>query len=69
MKILALDSAFHTQAKHLNVAYHWQQQQIDQKVFKFKDIAFKDNEADGLSKLLDSQLYRIFKDLIHMNEI
>ena len=66
---LALDSAFHTQAKHLNVAYHWQWQQIEQKVFEFKDIASKDNEADELFKSLDSQLYRIFKDLIHMNEI
>ena len=68
-KILALDSAFHTQVKHLDVVYHWQQQQIEWKIFKFKDIVFKDNEVDRLFKLLDSQLYRIFKDLIHMNEI
>ena len=66
---LALNSAFHIQVKHLNVVYHWQWQQIEQKIFKFEDIAFKNNEADRLFKLLDSQLYRIFKDLIHMNEI
>ena len=53
----------------MDVVYHWQQQQIDQKIFEFKDISFKDNEADELFKLLDSQLYRTFKDLIHMNEI
>ena len=68
-EILALDPAFHTQAKHLNVVYHWQQQQIEWKIFEFKNIAFKNNEADRLFKLLDSQLYRIFKDFIHMNEI
>ena len=66
---LALNSAFHIWAKHLNVVYHWQWQQIEWKIFKFEDIVFKDNEADKLFKLLDSQLYRIFKDLIHMNEI
>ena len=68
-EILALNSAFHIWIKHLNVVYHWQQQQIEWKIFKFKDIAFKNNEADRLFKLLDSQLYRMFKDLIHMNEI
>ena len=66
---LALNPAFHTQVKHLNVVYHWQWQQVEQKIFEFEDIASKDNEADRLSKPLDPQLYRTFKDLIHMNEI
>src|SRR6266487_1744312 len=66
---LALDPAFHTRAKHLDVAYHWQRQQVDRKVFEFEDIPSKDNGADGLSKPLGPQLYRTFKDLIHMNEI
>ena len=66
---LALDPAFHTRAKHLDVAYHWQRQQVDRKVFEFEDILSKDNGADGLTKSFGPQLYRMFKDLIHMNEI
>jgi len=41
-----------------------QRQQVERKIFEFKD-----NGADSLSKPLNSQLYRMFKDLIHMNEI
>ena len=66
---LALNPAFHIWVKHLDIVYHWQWQQIDWKIFKFEDILFKNNEADDLIKLFDSQLYRMFKDLIHMNEI
>ena len=53
----------------MDVAYYWQQQQIEWKIFEFKDILSKKNRADRLSKLLAKQLYRIFKDLIYINKI
>jgi hypothetical protein len=66
---LSLDPTIHSRAKHLDVAYHWQRQQIERKIFEFEDIPSKENGADGLTKPLAKQLYRTFKDLIHMNEI
>ena len=66
---LSRDPTIHNRRKHLDVAYHWQRQQVDRKVFEFEDIPSKDNGADGLTKPFGPQLYRTFKDLIHMNEI
>ena len=66
---LASNSAFHTWIKHLNVVYHWQWQQIEWKIFEFKNIAFKNNEVNNLFKLFNLQLYKIFKNFIYMNEI
>ena len=66
---LSQDSTIHSQAKHLDVAYHWQRQQVERKALEFEDIPSKDNGADSLTKPLARQLYRTFKDLIHMNEI
>ena len=68
-KFLSWDSTIHSQVKHMNVVYHWQQQQIEQNLLQFKYISFNENAADNLTKLLVTQLYRIFKDFIHMNEI
>ena len=59
----------HSRAKHLDVAYHWQRQQVERKALQFEDIPSAKNGADGLTKPLGKQLYRTFKDLIHMNEI
>ena len=42
---------------------------LNRRYFEFKDISSKENEADSLSKLPSPQLYRMFKNLIHMNEI
>ena len=66
---LSRDPTIHSRAKHLDVAYHWQRQQIEWKIFEFEDIPSKDNGANSLTKPLARQLYRTFKDLIHMNEI
>ena len=66
---LSWDSTIHSRAKHMNVAYHWQWQQIEWNLLQFEYIPSKENAADGLTKPLATQLYRTFKDLIHMNEI
>ena len=68
-EFLSWDSTIHSWAKHMNVVYHWQWQQIEWKLLEFEYISFKENAADDLTKFLVMQLYRIFKDLIHMNEI
>ena len=66
---LSQDSTIHSQAKHLDVAYHWQRQQVERKALEFKDIPSRNNKANSLIKFLVKQFYRIFKDLIHINEI
>jgi len=66
---LSRDPTIHSRAKHLDVAYHWQRQQVEQKALQFEDIPSAKNGADGLTKSLGKQLYSTFKDLIHMNEI
>jgi len=65
---LSRDPTIHSRAKHLDVAYHWQRQQVEQKLLQFEFVPSKQNGADGLTKPLDRLLYRTFKDLIHMNE-
>jgi len=66
---LSQDPTIHSRAKHLDIAYHWQQQQVEWKALQFEDIPSEENGADGLTKPLVIQLYRTFKDLIQMNEI
>jgi hypothetical protein len=50
--------------KYLDIAYHWQQQQVEWKLLQFKDIPSEENGADDLTKPRAIQLYRTFKDLI-----
>ena len=66
---LSKDPTIHSKAKHLDIAYHWQRQQVERKAIQFEDIPSEDNGADGLTKPLATQLYKTFKDLIQMNEI
>src|SRR5262249_36584317 len=66
---LARDPTIHSRAKHLDIAYHWQQQQVERRAVQFEDIPSTKNGADGLTKPLATQLYGTFKDLIHMNKI
>jgi hypothetical protein len=65
---LSRDPTIHSRAKHLDVAYHWQRQQVERKALHFVDIPSKENGADGLTKPQATQLYRTFKDLIRMSE-
>ncbi len=53
----------------MDVAYHWQRQQIERKLLRFEFVPSEENGADGLTKPLARQLYSTFKDLIHVNEI
>jgi hypothetical protein len=66
---LSRDPTIHSRAKHLDIAYHWQRQQVERKALQFEDIPGVENGADGLTKPLAKQLYKTFKDLIQMNEI
>ncbi len=53
----------------MDVAYHWQRQQIEWKLLRFEFVPSAENGADGLTKPLARQLYSTFKDLIHVNEV
>ena len=66
---LARDPTIHSRAKHLNIAYHWQRQQVERKILQFHYIPSKENGADGLTKPLAAQLFKTFKDLIQVKEI
>jgi len=66
---LSRDPTIHSRAKHLDIAYHWQRQQVERNVLQFEYVPSKENAADGLTKPQARQLYSTFKDLIHMNEI
>ena len=66
---LSRDPTIHSRAKHMDIAYHWQRQQVEQRAIQFEDIPSTENGADGLTKPLAMQLYRTFKNLIQMNEI
>jgi len=66
---LSRDPTIHSRAKHLDVAYHWQRQQVERNVLQFEYVPSKDNAADGLTKPQARQLYSTFKDLIHLNEV
>ena len=66
---LSQDSTIHSRAKHLDIAYHWQRQQVEQGAIQFEDIPSAENGADGLTKPQDAQLFRTFRALIHMNKI
>ena len=66
---LSKDSAFHSQAKHLDVKYHWQHQEIERKTITIIYIPLDFNRADGLIKFKDSRLFYIFKSLIRILEV
>jgi hypothetical protein len=66
---LSQDPTIHSKAKHMDIAYHWQRQQVERKALRFENIPSEEKGADGLTKPLAIQLYRIFKDLIQVNEI
>ena len=68
-QLLSQDPIHHSRAKHLDIAYHWQRQQVEQKAIQFEDILSEKNGANGLTKSLVTQLYRTFKNLIQINEI
>jgi len=65
---LSRDPTIHSRAKHLDVAYHWQRQQVERKALQFEYVRSVENGADGLTKPQGKQLYRTFKDLIRMSE-
>ena len=52
----------------MDIAYHWQQQQVEQRAIQFEDIPSAENEADSLTKPLATQLFRTFRSLIHMRK-
>jgi hypothetical protein len=58
------DPAIHSQAKHLDVKYHWQCQEIKQKSITITYISSNLNGVDRLIKPKDSGLYYTFKNLI-----
>jgi len=66
---LSRDPTIHSRAKHMDVAYHWQRQQVERNVLQFEYVPSKENAADGLTKPQARQLYSTFKDLIHLNEV
>ena len=62
------DSITHSQAKHMNVKYHWQWYQIECCLLQFNYMLSSENVTDDLTKSLNTQSYNAFKCLIRMDE-
>ena len=65
---LSEDSTTHSQAKHIDIKYHWQWYQIEHHLLQFDYMPSSRNAADGLTKPLNTQSYNAFKRLIQMDK-
>ncbi len=59
--------AIHSQVKHMNIKYHWQQQEIEQGSIQIDFISSAENTADGLTKSFLEQPFLTFWSQIHMD--
>jgi hypothetical protein len=70
---LSRDSSIHSWVKHMEIKYYWQCQQVECGHLQFNYIPSAKNAADGadgadgLTKLLESNSFKAFRDdLIHL---
>jgi hypothetical protein len=66
---LSKDPAYHSRAKHIDVKYHWQCQEIERKTIKITYVPSHLNGADGLTKPSDPGPFYTFKSLIRLYDI
>lgn len=65
---LSKDPTSHSRAKHMDIKFHWQRQEIERNTLKITYIPSGFNAADGLTKPLDPQPFYAFKNLTHVKE-
>ena len=54
----------YSRSKHIDIQYHFIQEQLAQSVIALGYISTNNMAADGLIKALPKNLFRIFKDLM-----
>jgi uncharacterized protein (DUF2132 family) len=64
---LSRDPSIHSRVKHMEIKYYWQRQQVERGYLQFNYIPSKENAADGLTKPLEPNPFKAFRDdLIHL---
>ena len=59
-----MNPAGHSRSKHINIQYHFIQEQLAQSVITLGYISTNDMAADGLTKALPKNFFRRFKDFM-----
>ena len=59
---LAKDSSIHSQVKHMEIKYYWQRQQVERGYLQFNYIPSAENAADSLTKPLELNSFKVFRD-------
>ena len=65
---LSQNPAIHSRAKHMDVKYHWQRQEIERGSIQFDFVPSDQNAADGLTKPLPNQPFLAFRNQIFMDK-
>ena len=61
---LAMNSTGHSRSKHIDIQYHFIQEQLAQSVIAVSHISTNNMAADDLTKALPKNLFRRFKDFM-----
>jgi len=59
---LSRDPSIHSRAKHMEIKYYWQRQQVERGHLQFFDIPSVENPADGFTKPLSPIMFKAFRD-------
>ena len=65
-RALAENPTSHSKAKHMEIKYYWQRQQVEHGVLRYHYVPSKQNAADGLTKPLGKQDFENFRLLINL---
>ena len=60
----AMNPTSHSRSKHIDIQYHFIQEQLAQSVIALGYVSTNDMAADGLNKALPKNFFRRFKDLM-----
>ena len=66
---LAINLTGHSKSKHIDIQYHFIQEQLAQTVIVLSYVSTNNMAADGLTKVLSKNLFRSFKDLMGLELI
>ena len=59
----------HSRSKHIDIQYHFRQEQLAQSVIALGYISTNNMVADGLTKALPKNFFKRFKDIIGLELI